>query len=74
MQRQFWLHMAIFAANVSQELNTVHRTQFTEHSSPGANYLVRICGVQVRIAFAFAGSINRAIVYDYCPSQSCEIG
>ena len=33
MQRQFWLHMAIFAANVSQEV---------EHSSQNTVHLVRI--------------------------------
>ena len=34
-----------------------------EHNSTAANYLLRICDVHIRIAFAFAGSMNQALGY-----------
>ena len=39
-----------FEANVSQELNTAH-------------LLRKICEVKIRIAFAFTGSVNQAVVH-----------
>ena len=34
-----------------------------EYKSTAANYLLRICDVNIRFAFAFAGSMNLALQY-----------
>ena len=34
-----------------------------ELNSPHANYLLRICDANIRIVFAFAGSMNQALLY-----------
>ena len=47
MRSEFWRHMAVFAANVSQEMNTAQ--------------LLRMCDIKIHFAFAFPGSMNRAL-------------
>ena len=34
-----------------------------EHNSTAANYSLQICDVDIRFAFTFAGSMNRALGY-----------